>query len=303
VLTLADEQLAERIRAQRIDILIDLSLHTANNRLLLFARKPAPVQVSYLGYAGTSGMAQVDYRLTDPHLDPCDREPPAYSEESFALKQTYWCFYPHPSSPDVNALPAAAAGHLTFACLNKLAKVTPQAIEAWSEILRRVARSRLILSAPPGRHRDEIRRRFAGVDADRIEFIDRLPMRDYLEIYHRVDIALDTFPFNGATCTCESLWMGVPIVTLAGEIASARAGKSILSNAGLMQFIGKDVESYIRIACDSAADLPALAALRGAMRDRLQRSPLRDAASFTKNVEDSYRAMWRRWCESSKQSA
>ncbi|MEA2709821.1 MAG: protein O-GlcNAc transferase, partial [Phycisphaerales bacterium] len=292
---LPDATVADQIRADAVDVLIDLSLHSAGNALLAFARRPAPVQVTWLGYAGTSGMMAMDFRLTDPHLDPPGSDN-NYSERSLRLPRTYWCYAAPPEAPaDVAAPPAQSAGHVTFGCLNQFSKVSAPARRAWTRILQSVPNSRLILHALPGRHRERIAAEFAaaGVEPQRIEWIDKLPIADYLATYHRIDIALDPFPYNGGTTTCDALWMGVPVITLAGARATARAGASILSNVTLEELIATNHDDYVRIATDLAADAPRLSQLRETMRQRMRTSPLMDAASFAVDFETVIRRAWR----------
>jgi protein O-GlcNAc transferase len=297
-MSLADEQLACAIRADRIDILVDLAMHTAHNRLLAFARKPAPVQVTYLAYCGTTGLRMMDYRLTDPYLDPPGQTGGCYSEESVWLPRTYWCYRPTDLTPPVSDLPALRGGPVTFGCLNNFCKVTAPTLAVWSRLLQALPQSRLLLHAHPGSHRDRVQDLFtqAGVAPERITFTPRLPIADYLRNYERIDIALDPFPYGGGTTTCDALWMGVPVVTLAGETAVGRGGLSILSNAGLSELVALDTEQYVRIAVALANDLPRLRGLRATLRQRMEASPLMDAPRFARDVETAFRALWRRWC-------
>ena len=295
---LSDERLAEVIRADRIDILVDLSAHMASNRLLVFARKPAPVQVTYLAYCSTTGLHTMDYRLTDPFLDPPGQPQPYYSEESVWLPETYWCYRPLLDVPPAGPLPARAAGHVTFGCLNNFCKVTPSTLAAWRDLLGAVPGSRLLLHAHAGSHRERVRAFFAegGVDSGRVEFVGLVPLPEYLALYDRIDVGLDPFPYAGGTTTCDALWRGVPVISLAGQTAVARAGLSILSNAGLPELVARTPEEYVRLATDLARDLPRLVSLRSGLRGRLERSPLTDAPRFARNVEGALRGMWRRWC-------
>jgi len=291
-----DAQLAAEIRADEIDILVDLALHAARNRLLTFARRAAPVQVTYLGYPGTSGMRAMDYRLTDPHLDPYERAEAAYTERSIRLPRTYWCYTPPPNMPDVGPPPAVSNGFVTFGCLNKFTKVSDAAVQAWARLLARTGpSSRLLLHAPMGQTRQRVLVMMAQqkVAPARIDFIPRQPAVEYLATYNRIDIGLDPFPYNGGTTTCEALLMGVPVVTLAGDIAVRRAGASILTNAGLPELITQTVEEYIDVATKLAADVARLAELRAGMRDRLLASPLTDLNGFVRDLETAYRRMWR----------
>jgi predicted O-linked N-acetylglucosamine transferase (SPINDLY family) len=295
---LNDERLAEQIRADEIDILIDLSLHTANNRLRTFAMSPAAVQITYLGYCGTSGLEAMNYRFSDPYLDPPDQDLNCYSEQTIRLPETYWCYAPggetHPPSP----LPAQKNGYITFGSMNQFAKVSEEALDLWSEILRRAPRSRLLLHAPFGKYLDATRDRFArnNIPADRVEFIDRQTWEPYIRTFDRIDIGLDTFPYNGGITSCDTLWMGVPIITLSGQTPVGRGGRSILSNIGLAELIAFSPQEYVNLAVRLAGDIPRLSELRKILRPRMQASPLTDAPRFACNVEAAYRDAWRRWC-------
>jgi predicted O-linked N-acetylglucosamine transferase (SPINDLY family) len=295
----ADEQLAESIRQDQIDVLVDLTMHMAESRLLAFARKPAPVQVAYLAYAGTTGLSVMDYRLTDPYLDPPAQNEPIYSEESICLPETYWCYRPPIETPAVNDLPALRVGHITFGCLNNFCKVTDQTLAIWASLLQAMPLARLLLHAHPGNHRDRVRSFLAQrrISPDRLTFADMVPLEEYYRQYHRIDVALDPFPYGGGTTTCDALWMGVPVVSLAGQTAVGRGGLSILSNVGLADWVAYDGEQYVRIATELGGDVERLRELRATLRDRMRGSPLMDAPRFARNVEAAYRAMWQRWCE------
>jgi predicted O-linked N-acetylglucosamine transferase (SPINDLY family) len=293
-----DEQLATAVREDHIDILVDLSMHMAKNRLLVFARKPAPVQVTYLAYCGTTGLRTMDYRLTDPYLDAPGQTQRFYSEQSVWLPETYWCYLAVDNTPPVSSLPALLAGHVTFGCLNNFCKVTAPALSAWSALLQAAPGSRLILHAQTGGHRDRVRDFFTQrhVSPERVTFVRQLPTADYFRLYEQIDVALDPFPYGGGTTTCDALWMGVPVVSLAGQTAVGRGGLSILSNVGLTGLLAHDSEQYARIAADLAGDLQRLGELRATLRERMQHSPLMDAPRFARNVESSYRMMWRHCC-------
>jgi predicted O-linked N-acetylglucosamine transferase (SPINDLY family) len=298
VLSLSDEKLAEAIRADQVDILVDLTMHMANNRLLTFARKPAPVQVTYLAYCGTTGLAAIDYRLTDPYLDPPDQDAAIYTEQSVHLPETYWCFRPAIETPPPDAPPASRAGHVTFGCLNNFCKVSAPALAAWSRILQAMPTARLLLHAHGGPHRDRVWEFFhrEGVARERVEFLDFLPMREFYRVHERIDVALDPFPYCGGTTSCDALWMGVPVVSLAGQTAVGRGGLSILTNLGLTDLVASDGQQYVRIAVELAGDAARLGELRRTLRRRMQDSPLMDAPRFARNVEAAYHEMWRRWC-------
>ena len=299
ILGMTDDQAARIIREDRIDILVDLTMHMAHGRPLIFARKPAPVQVAWLAYPGTTGLSAMDYRLTDPYLDPPGLNDQFYSETSIRLPDTFWCYDPLDAELAVNALPAQAHGHITFGCLNNFCKVNEQVLRLWAQVLKTVDRSRLMLLCPEGSHRqpllDLLQRE--GISPDRIELLAFRPRPQYLELYHRIDVGLDTFPYNGHTTSLDSFWMGVPVVTLVGQTVVGRAGLSQLTNLGLTELIAQTPEQYIQIATDLAGDLPRLAELRRTLRARMQASPLMDAPRFARNVEAAYRQMWRNWCE------
>jgi protein O-GlcNAc transferase len=300
---LSDRQTADLVRGDRIDILVDLKVHTAGNELLVFARKPAPVQVSWLGYPGTTGLPAIDYRLTDPYLDPPGLLDAFYSEESLRLPDTFWCYDPPTDSPSVNALPAQESGSITFGCLNNFCKVNDGCLALWAEVLRAVPRSRLVLRAPRGPARVHVLAVLerGGIFAARVHFVDTRPRTEYLKLYHRIDLALDPFPYNGHTTSLDAFWMGVPTLTLVGPTAVGRAGWSQLCNLGLRELAAETPEHFVAIATRLAGDWPGLAELRGTLRRRMSQSPLMDAPRFARNMEHAYRQIWRRWCEGRRQ--
>jgi predicted O-linked N-acetylglucosamine transferase (SPINDLY family) len=294
-----DAQIAEMVREDRIDILVDLAGHIGENRLLVFARKPAPVQVTYIGYQNTTGMSAMDYRLTDERSDPSGLTDSFYSEQLVRLPRSFFCYRPPDVAPAITPLPAQETGHVTFGAFNSLAKTTPQAITAWLQVLARVPGSRLLILAPRGGHLERIVRASAGqqdIDPKRIELCDRRPLHEYLQLLQQADIGLDPFPFNGHTTTCDSIWMGVPVVMLEGNTYASRFGGSVLANVGLEHLITRSVRQYVDAAENLAGDLIALAKLRGELRGRMSNSPLLDFPGFTRNVEQAYRQMWRAWC-------
>jgi predicted O-linked N-acetylglucosamine transferase (SPINDLY family) len=293
-----DSQVAAMIREDRIDILVDLAMHAAHNRLLVFARKPAPVQVTWLSYPGSTGLSTIDYRLTDPHLDPPALNETHYSEQSIYLPESFWCFDPLDTQPAVNASPCAQTGIITFGCLNNFSKINDGVLSLWATLLKTVSNSRLMLLTPEGSARGRVLDRLtaSGIGADRVEFASKQPLLEYRRTYHRIDIALDPFPCGGGTTSCDALWMGVPVVTLTGKTAVGRAGASILANAGLPELIAASGEEFVRIAADLANNQPRLAELRATLRQRLEASPLMDAPRFARNMEAAYRRMWREWC-------
>nr|MBI3614212.1 tetratricopeptide repeat protein [Nitrospirota bacterium] len=295
-----DEDAADLIANDRIDILIDLAGHTGGNRLLVFARKPAPVQVTYLGSLTTTGLTAIDYRLTDRFLTPPDTAE-WFAEELVRLPGCFLCYRQPAEVPAVSPLPAAQAGHVTFGSCNNFTKVTPAVVELWSRILLHVPRSRLVLkdrNFADAAHRLGCLELFGrcGIEEDRIELLARTSIYDYFALYGRVDIGLDPFPYNGCTTTCDTLWMGVPVVTLAGVMSYSRFGVSLLSNLGLEELIATTPDAYVEKAVGLAKDLTRLAALRETLRQRMAGSPLCDAKAFAQGVERAYRDMWKRWC-------
>jgi predicted O-linked N-acetylglucosamine transferase (SPINDLY family) len=294
VATLGDEQLANAIEADGIDVLVDLAAHSGGNRLLVFARKPAPVQVTYLAYCSTTGVDAIDYRVTDRFLDP-PGEWSGYTEASLRLPNGYWCY----SEPQVRPATSRAAGPPTFGCLNNFAKVSDYTLEVWTRLLQRVPAARLLLYARTEFHRDRVRRalREAGVDEARVAFVGRQSLADYLLTYREIDVALDPHPYCGGTTSCDALWMGVPVVSLAGRTAVSRAGATLLANVGLEQLVARDAEHYVELAAGLISDAEALATLRAQLRARAEASPLMDAPQFARDFEALLRFAWRAWCE------
>lgn len=298
-----DQQLAERIYADGIDILVDLAGHSAGNRLLAFARKPAPVQVTYMGYPSTTGLRSIDYRITDHYAEPAGLSEHVNVETLWRLPEIFCCYGATHGSPAViDHPPADDQDHITFGCFNNYAKVSDPAIQVWAEVLARVPGARLMMEIlgldNPGK-REEIEHRFArlGIDPARLILIanDR---KNHFVLYNRIDIALDPFPCNGGNTSFDTLWMGVPFVTLAGDNFISRIGVTILHNGGMDELIAANKEEYIQIASALALDRPRLRQLRAGLRERVQASPLMDFPRFTGHLEQAYRAMWVRWCDS-----
>jgi protein O-GlcNAc transferase len=294
----SDAQLAEMIREDGVDILVDLTMHTADNRLPVFARQPAPVQVTWLAYPGSTGLPSIGYRLTDAWMDPPGEEPAWSAEVSVRLPDSWCCYDPAGDSPEVNALPALSVVGVTFGSLNNFAKVHEGVLALWARVLDAVEGSRLVIFCPEGRTRERVLEFFAarGIATERVESVGFLPQWEYLKLYQRVDIGLDPFPCNGMTTTCDALWMGVPVLTLPGEMPVSRAGLSLLSSVGLGELAASSEEDYVRMAVELAGNLPRLADLRATLRPRMQASPLMDAPRFARNVEAAYHSMWERWC-------
>jgi protein O-GlcNAc transferase len=294
---ISDQDAAEVIRRDGIDILVDLSMHSNNSRILMFALKPAPVQATYLAYCSTTGLETMDYRLTDQYLDPPRRDDEYYSEKSVRL-DCYWCYAAPEDAPPVGPLPATAKAFTTFGSLNEFTKLSPACFSLWWRLLRQIPNSRLLLHAKQGLHRQGTLERAAreGLDPARIAFVDRLPRESYFAQHNQIDIALDPFPWAGGATTCDALWMGVPVVSLAGDTAVSRGGMSILSTIGLAALVADNHDRYMQIATELATDLPRLAAMRATMRERMRNSCLMDAPAFARNIEAAYRGMWEAWC-------
>jgi protein O-GlcNAc transferase len=294
----SDDALADAIRHDAIDILVDLSGHTARNRLLVFARKPAPIQVSMIGYMQTTGLSAMDYRITDEHLDPTGISDAFSTETLIRLPSGAATFQPPADCPPVNELPALTNGYVTYASFNNLAKVSQEALDAWTTILHQQPTAKLLLV---GRAGNSLLKEFEarGISADRLELFDRLPMSEFLALHHRVDFLLDTFPYNGGTTSLLALWMGVPLVTVAGAATVGRTGAGILQGVGLSQLVASSADEYISLALAQTCDLPALAALRQGLRARLLPS-LENPAVFTGELERAFRDMWKKWCAESQ---
>jgi predicted O-linked N-acetylglucosamine transferase (SPINDLY family) len=299
---MTDASVAKTIQDDGIDILVDLAGHTGFSRLGVFACKPAPVQVCYLGYPNTTGLSTIDYRLTDGWADPPGAADAFYTEKLFRLPHGFLCYQPEPGVPPVAPLPALNAGYVTFGSFNILPKMTPAVVALWSAILRELPRSRLVLknnSVADAAIRDHVYEEFAahGIARERIDLLGRLPrMDEHMAIYHQIDVALDPFPYNGTTTTCEALWMGVPVVTLAGQSHAGRVGVSILNQIDLKECIAANQDEYLAIATRLAGNLDELAKLRNGLRERMMMSSLCDATGFTRMIEGAYREMWREWC-------
>jgi protein O-GlcNAc transferase len=298
ILRTDDVSAAELVRSHRIDVLVDLAVHGAGNRLRVFACKPAPVQMTWLGYAGTTGLDSVDYRITDPYFDPRGTDLGVYSETSIHLPESFWCYDALESGLDVSPLPALGAGFVTFGCLNSPRKLHDGIFSLWARLLRELVDSRLLLYADEPTW-EATRRTFeaAGIPPGRLELIGRGSRREYLERYHRIDVGLDTFPFAGGTTSLDAAWMGVPVVTLSGGTCLHRAGVCVASNLGLPELIANDEDEFVARAVALARDVPRLSRLRAGLRERLAASPLGDAPRFARHLESAYRTAWRRYCE------
>lgn len=297
---LDDEAVALVIAADRIDIAVDLAGHSARNRLLALARRPVPVQATWLGYPSTTGMQAIDWLIADPVHAP-EGSDDEFAERVMRLPHDLLCFVPPADAPAIAPPPVSTVGYITFGSFNNPGKLSSTTLALWSRVLAAVPDSRLLLRyhvLEDDAARGHLRARFAaaGVDPARISFGGKVAYADVLETYNQVDIALDTTPYSGTMTTLEALWMGVPVVALAGDRMAARQSAAHLSAAGLGDLVAKNAEGYVSLAAALAADPARLAAMRGAMRKTLAASPLCDAAGFTRALEQAFRAMWRDWC-------
>lgn len=295
---MGDAELAERIRADGIDILVDLSGHTAYNRLPVFARKPAPVQVTWMGYAGTTGLSAMDYRITDAYMDPPGLTERFHSESLLRLPDTGAPYQPEQGCPEVNPLPALSSGGLVFASLNNPIKINQSVVNLWSKILAALPSARLMLgNVTEGEVEQRLVGMFgnAGVGADRLILKPRMSIVDYLALHHQIDIALDPFPYNGGTTSIHALWMGVPVISMAGENMVSRVGVAMLSRIGMNEFVTLNEGEYLHRAIQLAQDLPGLNRIRQALRARMRGekcAPL----NITRQLEVAYREIWQKWC-------
>jgi len=295
-----DDAVAAQIESDAIDILVDLDGHTPDARLLVFARKPAPVAITWLGYWNTTGMTTVDYILTDPWTTP-EGSPQRFTEEPLRLPDTRFLYAPVPYAPEVAPLPAAARDVFTFGSFNRYDKLGPELIDCWAEILRRVPASRIVIknSAIAIPHaRDELLRLFAtrGIAPDRVLLRAKSPHAAMLAEYGDVDLGLDTFPYNGGLTTCEALWMGVPMVAIEEERMISRQTSSMLRMVGGEAFIAATRDEYVALAVQWSQQRDRLAAVRASLRERMRVSPLCDGVLFTRNLEAALRDVWRRYC-------
>jgi len=299
IVGLSDESVAEMIAADHIDILVDLSGHTSGHRLGVIALKPAPVQVSWIGHPNTTGLLQMDYYLTDSWCDPPGLTDHLYSERLYRLPRIFSCYRPFDDSPDVGPVPSVESGVITFGCFNNLKKINAELISWWSRILKGVSGSVMLIKGPNLDDPDikqELLGCFAeaGISANRIVLRGvTKTRREHMALYGQVDVALDTFPYHGTTTTCEALWMGVPVVTLAGNTHVSRVGVSLLDSVGLDNLIAENPDDYVGKAVQLAMDRPELIALRDSLRDVMARSSLMDAVGVTLEVEQAFRYMIR----------
>jgi len=323
----SDDAVADLIQRDKIDILVDLALHTGDNRLLVMARKPAPLQGTWLGYASTSGLKAIDFRLTDAWIDPPGISEQYSVEQLIRLPQTQWVYRPPSNAPDVSPPPAQKNGVVTFGVATNLAKINEPTIEFWTQILRATPGSILAIKAGGLRDRpseaalaispllaryggdqvwEQLREYLCdllargGISQDRLRLEGASPLPDYFNWYSGIDMILDTFPFAGGTTTCHALYMGVPVVTRTGNLSVSRVGSSILHNIGLGELVTETPEEFVKTAMSLAQDRPRLAELRRTLRQRMQQSPLMDEPRFVRNLEAAYRELWQQWCASKR---
>jgi len=297
---LSDDALAGLVREDGIDVLIDLTGHTPGHRLLTFARRAAPVQMTWNGYPNTTGMSAMDYRLTDAHCDPPGSTEHLHTERLLRLPEIFMSWQVPADAPEPGPIPAIHNGHITYGSFNGCYKLTETTLQLWSDLLERDERARLVLAAmPDGNARLRVSRAFErrGIDPGRVEFRGRVGHEAFLDLHRDVDIALDPFPYHGTTTTCFSLWMGVPVITLLGDSHASRVGGTLLAGAGLPELIAHDADEYVQIACALGADIGALTSLRAGLRKRLSASALTDGYACARALHVACRQAWMDWCE------
>ena len=297
-----DADVAGLIRNDRIDILVDLSGHTSGHRLLTFGRKPAPVQVTYLGYPNTTGLREIEYRITDSSSDPKGESEAFYTEKLVRMPNGFLCYEPPDDTLVSCDLPCIGKGYVTFGSFNYTAKIGSEVIDVWADILKAIPSSRLLLkyrSFSDASTRDYFQDMFItrGIDKQRIAFMGLTPDKsEHMAAYNSVDIALDSFPYNGTTTTCDALWMGVPVVVVKGSNHAGRVGVSLLRQVGVEELVADSIESYVALATGLADDKEQLVKYRHELRNQVKNSSLCDADSFVKELEQVWRTIWRDQC-------
>ncbi|KAL4605921.1 hypothetical protein ACB092_09G065300 [Castanea dentata] len=297
-----EKKVASMVREDKVDILVELTGHTANNKLGMMACRPAPIQVTWIGYPNTTGLPTIDYRITDSLADPPDTKQ-KHVEELVRLPECFLCYTPSPEAGPVSPAPALSNGFITFGSFNNLAKITPKVLQVWARILCAVPNSRLVVKCKPFCC-DSVRERFLstleqlGLESLRVDLLPLILLNhDHMQAYSLMDISLDTFPYAGTTTTCESLYMGVPCVTMAGSVHAHNVGVSLLSKVGLGHLVAKNEDEYVQLALQLASDVTALSDLRAALRDRMSKSPVCDGENYILSLESTYRNMWQRYCK------
>ncbi|XP_008806108.2 probable UDP-N-acetylglucosamine--peptide N-acetylglucosaminyltransferase SPINDLY [Phoenix dactylifera] len=296
-----EKKVASMARDDKVDILVELTGHTANNKLGMMACRPAPVQVTWIGYPNTTGLPTIDYRITDSLADPLTTKQ-KHVEELVRLPECFLCYTPSPEAGPVSPTPAVSNGFITFGSFNNLAKITPKVLQVWARILCALPNSRLVVKCKPFCC-DSVRLRFLsmleqlGLEPSRVDLLPLILLNhDHMQAYSLMDISLDTFPYAGTTTTCESLYMGVPCVAMAGSVHAHNVGVSLLTEVGLGHLIARTEDEYVRLVLQLASDVPALAELRMTLREQMMKSPVCDGAKFTRGLESAYRNMWHRYC-------
>jgi protein O-GlcNAc transferase len=295
----SDTQLESVLREDGLDILVELSGHTDGHRLAVLARRVAPIQITYLGYPNTTGLAAIDYRLTDRRADPPGESDQLHSEKLVRLPKTFLCYSPPETGGHSRMAPFRRNGHVTFCSFNNFRKISPACITLWAQVLSRVPNSKLLIKTfglqEPGLRASLLEQlKHAGAGSDQVAFAAPTPgHRDHMETYGEADVALDTFPYNGTTTTLDALWMGVPVITLAGDRHASRVGLSILSAVELTEFAARTPDEYVAAAVELAVNPGKVEQLRGSLRERLASSPLTDGGSFTAELENAYLEMWK----------
>jgi predicted O-linked N-acetylglucosamine transferase (SPINDLY family) len=297
----SDRDLVEMIRNDGIDILVDVAGHMVGHRLQVFARKPAPVQVTYIGYQETTGLKTIDYRFSDGYADPVGMTEGHFSEGIWRLPRTAYCLRAAANTLGVSELPARRNGFVTFGSTNRVSKMTSGTVALWCRVLKEVAGSRMVIRSDGlglARVQRRVLEQFAarGIGAERLTLLGWGNFAEYQKTFHGMDVALDSFPFGGHTVTCQTLWMGVPVVSLVGRTHASRMGLSILSNVGLPELAAGSEEEFVKAAVGLARDLGRLEELRRGLRERMAASPLMDQKGFAQDIGGAYREMWRRWC-------
>ncbi|KAA0025238.1 putative UDP-N-acetylglucosamine--peptide N-acetylglucosaminyltransferase SPINDLY isoform X1 [Cucumis melo var. makuwa] len=297
-----EKKVASMVREDKVDILVELTGHTANNKLGMMACRPAPVQVTWIGYPNTTGLPTIDYRITDALTDPPNTKQ-KHVEELVRLPECFLCYTPSPEAGSVSSAPALSNGFITFGSFNNLAKITPKVLQVWARILCAIPNSRLVVKCKPFCC-DSVRQRFLstleqlGLESQRVDLLPLILLNhDHMQAYSLMDISLDTFPYAGTTTTCESLYMGVPCVTMAGSVHAHNVGVSLLSKVGLGHLVAKNEEEYVKLALQLASDVTALSNLRMSLRNLMSKSPVCDGPNFILGLESTYRKMWHRYCK------
>ena len=295
IVGLDDQRVQQIIRDDQIDILVDLRGHAAGNRMTLFAKRAAPVQVNMVGYFDTTGLSAMDYRLSDKYQDPHGQTEQYHTERLLRLERNCWCYMADEDAPPVKPLPAHGNGHITFGSLNKLLKISEPCAKLWAAVLEAVPNSKMMLAtgSPGAVEAIQVKLQKAGINSERIKFVEKTRGRsEYLQRFSQIDIALDTFPFNGITTSCDGLWMGTPVVSLSGSTSVSRAGRSILSGVELPQLAAASPDAFVQTAAELAERVAELGKLRLGMRDRMLASPLMDHVGFTRELEKAFAEIW-----------